>query len=159
MRSVITAASMAALLSSGAIASETNTYSYDARGRLVQVVRTGGPGGNFISTYALDDADNRTQVTITAGSTAPGSTGGTTAPSFPDGNEPSFAGNSADVIAVTREDATKAPQSIDLDSTGDKNTGFRRSPSPAASASDAQQRPRARTRGCRITQRDRKKRQ
>ena len=40
-----------------ALAAETITYSYDARGRLVQVQRTGPV--NKTTSYTLDKADNR----------------------------------------------------------------------------------------------------
>ena len=45
-----------------ASAAETITYVYDARGRLVQVVRTGPE--NKTTTYQIDKADNRTSKTV-----------------------------------------------------------------------------------------------
>ncbi len=51
--------------SSAAISAETTTYTYDAKGRLVQVVKSGGPNGGTTTTYAHDKADNRTRVTTT----------------------------------------------------------------------------------------------
>ncbi|MGJ3232384.1 MAG: RHS repeat domain-containing protein [Oceanicaulis sp.] len=41
-----------------AAASETVTYTYDARGRLVEVEHTGGPAAGTKTTYEYDDADN-----------------------------------------------------------------------------------------------------
>lgn len=48
-----------------AIASETITYSYDAKGRLVQVTHTGTVNNGVITNYVYDRADNRNQVTTT----------------------------------------------------------------------------------------------
>ena len=53
-----------------AIASETITYSYDAKGRLVKVTRTGDVNNNVVAEYTHDKADNRTEVKVT-GSTNP----------------------------------------------------------------------------------------
>ena len=48
-----------------AIASETVTYTYDARGRLIRVESNVG-GSNAVTTnYAYDKADNRTLRTVT----------------------------------------------------------------------------------------------
>lgn len=47
-----------------AIASETLTYTYDARGRLVQVSRTGSVNEGVTASYGYDRADNRTNVTV-----------------------------------------------------------------------------------------------
>lgn len=63
-------------MSTAAIAGETITYSYDARGRLVQVAHSGTVNPGLNTTYAYDKADNRTSVT-TAGSTGGAGTGGT----------------------------------------------------------------------------------
>ena len=43
-----------------AIAAETIFYRYDARGRLVEVVRNDGASANVVTTYGFDKADNRT---------------------------------------------------------------------------------------------------
>jgi hypothetical protein len=50
---------------SPALAGETITYTYDANGRLVQVVHTGTVNNNLQTTYTHDNADNRTNVTVT----------------------------------------------------------------------------------------------
>ena len=47
-----------------ASASETTTYSYDAKGRLTRVMHTGGPANGFVRTYGFDPADNRTSTTV-----------------------------------------------------------------------------------------------
>lgn len=54
---------VAASIASAAGASETITYSYDARGRLKQVARS-GTVNNQTSSYSHDKADNRTNKTI-----------------------------------------------------------------------------------------------
>ena len=53
-----------------ASATETIDYSYDAKGRLVKVARSGVDNGSVNSTYSYDKADNRTNVAVT-GSTNP----------------------------------------------------------------------------------------
>ena len=50
----------AILAASAAGASETITYVYDARGRLVQVVRSGTVNNGVTTSYTIDKADNRT---------------------------------------------------------------------------------------------------
>lgn len=46
-------------------ATETVTYTYDAKGRLVKVVHTGTVNNNLTTTYDHDKADNRTNVKTT----------------------------------------------------------------------------------------------
>ena len=53
----------AALAASAAGASETITYRYDARGRLVQVQRSGSVTNGVNTSYTIDNADNRTNKT------------------------------------------------------------------------------------------------
>jgi hypothetical protein len=49
-----------------ASAQETISYTYDAQGRLISVNRgSTGPNAGVSSTYTYDDADNRTNVTVT----------------------------------------------------------------------------------------------
>lgn len=48
-----------------AIATETITYTYDAKGRLVKVVRTGTVNNNVTVEYTHDKADNRTRLKTT----------------------------------------------------------------------------------------------
>jgi YD repeat-containing protein len=63
---------LALLLASGvAFAGETITCSYDARGRLVQVVRTDAAGNTVQTTYSYDQANNRTVVTTTGSGNPP----------------------------------------------------------------------------------------
>ncbi|MDG5488827.1 hypothetical protein NYR55_09390 [Sphingomonas sp. BGYR3] len=50
--------------SSVAFAAETVTYTYDAKGRLVRVVHSGGPAANADKQYSYDKADNRKKVIV-----------------------------------------------------------------------------------------------
>jgi len=50
-------------LAAAAYASETITYKYDARGRLIQVSHTGSVNNNVVTNYSYDKADNRNVVT------------------------------------------------------------------------------------------------
>jgi YD repeat-containing protein len=52
-------------VTSPAISAETITYSYDAKGRLVKVVRTGTVNNNVTVEYEHDKADNRTRLKTT----------------------------------------------------------------------------------------------
>lgn len=54
-----------------ASAAETIAYTYDARGRLVRVERSGNVNNGVVTNYSYDKADNRT-VKTTAGSPNPG---------------------------------------------------------------------------------------
>ncbi|HYI63666.1 MAG TPA: hypothetical protein VEW71_02150 [Allosphingosinicella sp.] len=47
-------------------ASETITYTYDSRGRLVKVKREGSVNNNVSANYSYDKADNRTNVNVTS---------------------------------------------------------------------------------------------
>jgi len=67
---VLIALSIAALAAT-AMASETITYSYDARGRLVQVKHSGSVNNNVTANYQYDKGDNRTNVNVTSPNPAP----------------------------------------------------------------------------------------
>ncbi|WP_411340696.1 hypothetical protein V6U71_01665 [Sphingopyxis sp. J-6] len=56
-----------AVLATGwpATAAETITYSYDGKGRVVKVVRTGTVNNNVTVEYTHDKADNRTRLKTT----------------------------------------------------------------------------------------------
>lgn len=54
-----------------AIAAETITYTYDSRGRLVKVERTGGVNNNVAAEYKYDKADNRTNVNVVSPNSPP----------------------------------------------------------------------------------------
>jgi hypothetical protein len=62
-RLIIAAAALGS--ATAALATETITYSYDARGRLVQVARAGNVNNGVTTSYTLDKADNRTNKTTT----------------------------------------------------------------------------------------------
>lgn len=54
-----------------ATASETISYSYDARGRLVQVRHSGTTNNNVAANYQYDRAGNRTNVNVASPNPAP----------------------------------------------------------------------------------------
>jgi len=54
-----------------AVASETINYTYDARGRLVKVERSGSINNNVSATYIYDKADNRTTVNVVSPNSPP----------------------------------------------------------------------------------------
>ncbi|MBV9883491.1 MAG: RHS repeat protein [Sphingomonadaceae bacterium] len=53
------------------MASETISYSYDARGRLVQVKHSGSVNNNVSATYSYDKAGNRNNVNVVSPNPAP----------------------------------------------------------------------------------------
>ena len=57
----------ASLVATGtaAAASETITYTYDAKGRLIKVERSGTVNNGVTTEYTHDKADNRSNVTVT----------------------------------------------------------------------------------------------
>ncbi len=69
LTSLLTAATL--LCSTAAEATETISYSYDARGRLIQVERTGTVNNGVTTSYVLDKADNRTSKTTTGSPNPP----------------------------------------------------------------------------------------
>ena len=52
-------------------AAETITYKYDAKGRLIEVKRTGTVNNNVTTTYSHHKADNRKNLTTTGSPNAP----------------------------------------------------------------------------------------
>ncbi|MGQ0558244.1 MAG: hypothetical protein ACT4OE_01450 [Sphingosinicella sp.] len=54
-----------AAAAAAAVAAETQNYSYDARGRLTKVTRSGSANKNVNTSYTFDKADNRTNRTTT----------------------------------------------------------------------------------------------
>jgi YD repeat-containing protein len=63
--SVLCMASAAIATISAAHAAETITYKYDAKGRLIEVKRTGTVNNNVTTTYTHDKANNRKTVVVT----------------------------------------------------------------------------------------------
>ena len=70
-KAALAAVALALLGSTAASATETITYTYDARGRLIKVVHTGTVNNNNQACYKYDKADNRTNVTTTVSSLPP----------------------------------------------------------------------------------------
>ena len=72
-RSILAGLAIALLCTSAASATETITYTYDARGRLIKVKHepTSSVNANNQACYQYDKADNRTNVTTTVGGTPP----------------------------------------------------------------------------------------
>ena len=66
LRNSMLAIAITGLAAAAAWASETITYTYDSRGRLVKVVRTGTVNNNVKAEYKYDKAENRTNVTVTS---------------------------------------------------------------------------------------------
>lgn len=60
-----TAALLAAAGVAAANASETVTYTYDAKGRVVKVEHSGSVNNNVVANYSYDRADNRVNVNVT----------------------------------------------------------------------------------------------
>ena len=63
--------SAAAAAAATAYATETIIYTYDARGRLVKVERSGTVNNNVKAEYKYDKADNRTNVNVTSPNSPP----------------------------------------------------------------------------------------
>jgi YD repeat-containing protein len=59
---ILAAAALA--VTAAAWASETITYTYDARGRLVKVERAGTVNNGVKAEYVYDKGDNRTNVNV-----------------------------------------------------------------------------------------------
>lgn len=70
MRAII-AILITILLGAAAYASETITYTYDARGRLIQVSHSGTVNNNVITGYVYDKAHNRQSKTTTGSPNPP----------------------------------------------------------------------------------------
>lgn len=65
------AISGAVLAAVPASAAETITYSYDAKGRLIRVVRSGSVNNGVATAYVHDKADNRTRKVVTGSPNPP----------------------------------------------------------------------------------------
>jgi YD repeat-containing protein len=68
---VLLALLIAGLAAAAATASEVINYTYDARGRLVQVKHSGSVNNNVSANYTYDKADNRTNVNVVSPNPAP----------------------------------------------------------------------------------------
>lgn len=58
-------ASATTAMTSIVMASETVTYTYDARGRLIKVEHSGTVNNGVVANYTFDKADSRTNVKVT----------------------------------------------------------------------------------------------
>lgn len=72
----ISVALASAVLAATCKAQETTTYTYDARGRVTGVTRSGGPVSGATTTYTYDKTDNRSNVTVVSSPNGSGSGGG-----------------------------------------------------------------------------------
>ena len=70
-KSTIFVSVLLASVSVSAIAAETITYTYDAKGRLTKVVRTGTVNNNVQAQYTHDKANNRKNITVTGSPNPP----------------------------------------------------------------------------------------
>ena len=68
-------AGLALAASAPALAQETTNFTYDVKGRVVTVQRTGGPSNGSTTQYTYDPADNRTNVTVTGSPNGSGGAG------------------------------------------------------------------------------------
>ena len=64
-RRLLTLMLAVATLPTPALASETVTYRYDAKGRLVEAAHSGSANNGVSATYQFDKADNRVNVQVT----------------------------------------------------------------------------------------------
>jgi len=58
-------------VAAAAYATETITYTYDARGRLVRVYHNGSVNNNVSANYSYDKADSRTAVNVVSPNSPP----------------------------------------------------------------------------------------
>jgi hypothetical protein len=68
---VLSTASILLVFGATAHTAETITYTYDAKGRLIRVVRTGTVNNNVITDYTYDKANNRKTVVTTNSNNPP----------------------------------------------------------------------------------------
>jgi hypothetical protein len=68
---ILLASAAVAAVPALAMAAETIAYSYDARGRLVRVERSGTVNNNVATNYTYDKANNRAVVTTTGSPNPP----------------------------------------------------------------------------------------
>ncbi|WP_298309177.1 hypothetical protein [uncultured Erythrobacter sp.] len=72
LQSCIGATIILAATSAASAQQSTETYTYDALGRLVKVQTTGGANGGVAQDYTYDDAGNRTNVRVAGASSSSG---------------------------------------------------------------------------------------
>lgn len=95
-----------------AMATETITYTYDARGRLVKTEHSGTANNGVSSCYAYDAADNRTGSSVaTTSACVAGGGGGGTPPSFSIGDDARAEGTTLQ-FTVTRSGSSTGSYSL-----------------------------------------------
>lgn len=102
-------AASALLTLTPALASETVTYSYDARGRLVKVAHSGTVNNGASACYIYDNADNRSNVTA---STSTGCAAGGAGVSFSIASNGAVTEGGNSVFTITRTGAASASLSV-----------------------------------------------
>jgi hypothetical protein len=94
---------LAGLLGAAPVAaSETITYTYDAKGRLTAVVHSGTVNASVQTTYTYDPADNRTNVT-TSGATNGSGGGGDGGASVQPGYRTRYIYNGRFYVSISRQ--------------------------------------------------------
>jgi hypothetical protein len=68
MRKLVLAMLVGSLAASSALATETISYTFDAKGRLIKVVRSGTVNNGTTTTYTHDKANNRSTLTTVGAS-------------------------------------------------------------------------------------------
>ena len=68
---IIAVAALLMVMPVGLQAAETITYKYDAKGRLIEVKRTGTVNNNVQTNYTHDKANNRKTVVVTGSGNTP----------------------------------------------------------------------------------------
>ena len=63
---IVAASGLAAVVALTGVASgsETQNYTYDAKGRLIRVEHSGSVNNNVVANYSFDKADNRANVNV-----------------------------------------------------------------------------------------------
>lgn len=76
MKNRVIAVIAALVVASGALATETTTYEYDSKGRLIKSTKSGGPASGTEKCTSYDPAGNRTNQTVNSAGCGAGSGGG-----------------------------------------------------------------------------------
>ena len=68
---IVLSVGLAVAAATAALSTETITYNYDAKGRVVKVERTGTVNNGVATNYTFDKADNRLTKSTTGSSNPP----------------------------------------------------------------------------------------
>ena len=85
-------ATLAIIAATPGYANENIAYKYDAKGRLIEVRRTGTVNNNVVTAYSMDKADNRQTVVTTGSPNTGASTPAPPPPPLPPSNSPPVPG-------------------------------------------------------------------